>query len=98
MPFFARCRRCNWLTWATSRYILDICLEEHDIKSHKDYDTLLNKNYETWTVAIITHRDYSLLLRFSKIPAFWQAIRRSPARITPRFSGLIVGRISLYAN
>ena len=98
MPFVARCVRCNWITWAITRGILNICMEEHDIKSHKDLATYNFKDYCTWTIVTVSHEILSALDRASKNPAFWKAIRSSPKRIIPLFSGLVAGRLSLSAN
>ena len=80
MPFVARCHRCGHIEEARTRYFIDLCREEHDAESHGSYDS------EQWTVMILSNADYSMFLRLSKYPAFWNSIRTSAHKI-PRFSG-----------
>ena len=62
-------------------------MEEHDIKSHKDYDTCNNKDYCTWTITVVSHKIFYMLERMSKFPAFWIAVRVSPKQLASLFSG-----------
>ncbi|MEM2570029.1 MAG: hypothetical protein QXT67_08875 [Candidatus Bathyarchaeia archaeon] len=70
MPFRARCIRCNYYIFAPSRTILDIMMEDHDEKSHK--------NSGDWSIRMISWKEYNEILLIErttlKVP-FWTAIR-----------------------
>jgi hypothetical protein len=74
MPFVARCFRCGHIETALSRWLINVCMEEHDLASHLYHDR------EQWTVAIITNADYYMIERLSKISTFWAA-QRIPKRL-----------------
>lgn len=94
MPFMARCSRCGWLTWATERQMLNLCMQEHDIKSHRDYQTLYSNEYVTWTVTVLTEAQYSRLLRASKTTGFWRAQRTKPEEIQRKVIQHLISLIS----
>jgi len=71
MPFTARCVRCGYVVMANTRKMLDILMDEHDSQSHKGLD-------EVWNITVITHIDYAMLVKASKLSAFWNAINRKP--------------------
>jgi len=51
---------------ANKRKTLDLLMEDHDSKSrHSD---------SKWNIAIVSHRDYAMLLTVSMVSAFWNAI------------------------
>jgi len=74
MPFVARCYRCGHIETATTRYGINLDIEEHDLASHLYHDR------ELWTVAIISNADYYMIQRLSKISTFW-ASQRIPKRL-----------------
>jgi len=82
MPFVARCVRCGHIETARTRYILNVCMEEHDRASHSRSPD----SEPRWTVTVISDSDFSMIERLSKTPAFWATIRSKPT-LTPRFSG-----------
>jgi len=61
---------------ANKRKTLYLSMEDHDTKSHRSLDA----EFSTWTIAIISHRDYAMLLNASKYPAFWDAILKRVVR------------------
>jgi len=86
MPFVARCRRDGHIEMARTRPILDICMDEHDIKSHRDR----SGEHTLWTIVVVSHSVFYNLQKLSQTSAFWRAIRQK----FPCFSGLVVGRIA----
>jgi len=86
MPFVSRCVRCGHIELARTRPILDICMEEHDRKSHRDQ----SGDHSLWTIIVISHSVFYRFQGLSGSPAFWRAIRQK----VPCFSGLVVGRIA----
>jgi len=68
MPFTARCIRCGFVVLANTRKMLNVHMEDHDSDSHKD------KLDSRWTIAVLSHTDYGMLLNVSKLSAFWNAL------------------------
>jgi len=70
MPFVARCYRCGHIVSARTRAILNICEEEHDLKSHK-----ADLTDSGWTVTVISEAELNRLDQLEKIPKFWATLR-----------------------
>jgi len=66
LPFTARCVRCGYIVMANKRKTLDLLMEDHDSHSHE--------SQSEWKIAIVSHREYTMLANASKISAFWKAI------------------------
>jgi hypothetical protein len=67
MPFTARCLSCGFVIMANKRKTLNLLMEDHDGKSHKRSDG-------TWSIAVLTHTEYAMLVNASKTSAFWNAV------------------------
>jgi len=76
---------------ALRRHTLNDDMKDHDRDSHRH-----DLDLDEWTVAVVTHSEYCMMLRLSRLSAFWRAVRRSPA--LPLFSGLRSGENSVSAN
>jgi len=76
MPFTARCKRCGYIVMANKRKTLYLSMEDHDIKSHRSLDA----EFLTWTIAIVSHADYFMLLKASELSSFWDAVLKRIVR------------------
>jgi len=68
MPFTARCIRCGYVVLANTRRMLNLQMEDHDSVSHK------HELDSRWTIAVLSHIEYGMLLNVSKLSAFWSAL------------------------
>jgi hypothetical protein len=67
MPFTARCVSCGFVVMANKRKTLNLLMEDHDSNSHKSSDG-------DWSIAVLTHIQYAMLVNASRLSAFWNAI------------------------